>query len=311
MKKATFKHLLLIALTLTASGAHADAIATPLLFQEIQSRVKTLTHTIDTYSWTSAPKLGATSASNLSPTDARGRAFVQSHLNAFENSVLDSEHEAVGTGLYLAVDPIATLYYGGQTNWVLLKLPFQVGTKFFDIRDNNVALKLAPAIVQELSLLGCPALNFYDLTQIGVCRKFLVKIIDTLGVDLIAYTYTTIQFQNIPNRAQTSFLLTSGKKVNWDLFRVFTNALPSIATDPDNLDRSVIETSFVKFIAPDWLTAGQTDIAKFLASIQPWSQIPAMADDAWMSYITQHYFEAGSYPEDQYQPVITSPATTP
>jgi hypothetical protein len=305
MNKTTSK-ILLICLAFTASVAHADpATTTPHLYQDLQAHVRTLTHSIDTYSWTDGQSMGAASAADLSPTDPRGKSFVQSHLDAFENSQTDETHESMGVGLYLAVDPDATLYYKGNTDWVLLQVPFQVGTNYLDLRykDNTgFSLNLSPATQAELQSVSCPAKIFSELTSIGSCRQFFVKVCDALNVDLIAYSYTTIQFPNIPNRAETSFVLTSGKNINWDRFRVFTKNIPS-GTDPDSNDRNVIETSFVKMIAPSWLTEDQQDVPTFLASLRPWSQLAPMNDADWTAYITQHFFEAGSFPEDQYTAV--------
>jgi hypothetical protein len=203
------KHFLLLGalVFLGFASAFAEPTATSPLFvdgveitplvQYLAKEVVTLESSITIYNWSPAAQDFERGNTTLAQTWAK--TFWLSYGSR------SGSYNMFGSGLYGAVDPMATYDYGGQTGkWLMTEIQLPVGFKMIDVDGKTSDNAASPEIESILNHFQCPrpatAYNFFSGGGIAVTTKCqsLVKTIykDILRIDGFAYQYTKTMFKD-------------------------------------------------------------------------------------------------------------------
>jgi hypothetical protein len=192
----------------------------------------------------------------------------------------DGSGSMYGAGLYAAVDPVASVDFGGGIdNWLLLEMNLPVGLKIVDLVDVAISLgsgqlKFSKESLETLNDFKCPNYqnDFNKLFQDGnfgtsiSCQNLLKKVFqDILKIDGFAYGYGKTNFKECTNYAGNNFkafVITNDSWITANNTHFYTK------DSRENIDnRIMIQTLFLKATEDDSsLTSGSTK-SEILAGI--------------------------------------------
>lgn len=275
------------------------ADASPHWVQELKSHVKQLSHDIDTFHWTTTKKMSAVSGEHKQ--DGIMFSYIQKYLGYYNAPITPGRSDSAGPGLYLASDPVATLYYAGIENWALIKIPFKKNTTYLEMRD-DFEVPFSKEAREELKALGCEIhysggsgtgeiRKVDDMTREPSCRALFVNAMKRFGVSLLAYTYTTQQYEGVSVRPRTCFVLASDKDIQWEKTKTYTADFSFEMVD-DIRDQALINTAFRTAVTRD------AKLKELLPSLIPWPKTSYASKEDFVSYARDKFFGSDKYPED-------------
>ncbi len=158
-----------------------------------------------------------------------------------------------GYGLYAAVDPVLTYYFGKDAaSWVLLQMELPVGFKMIDVSNNLESTQPAKEKMQLIAnQFRCPqseglsALFQYGGMKLDMnCRKLVQKVFaDILEIDGFAYYYARTLYkacQGESMKSNVAFVITNQNWIRPENLKSFTSNTVS-----NREDRIRIQTLFL------------------------------------------------------------------
>jgi hypothetical protein len=229
-------------LTLLSNAALADPM--DLILKDLKSKIGTTNTYFYTYSYAKVADVGLTRGESADASDAKTKSFLITKASGYFDLNV-SVSSGTMPGFYLALDPIASRSYGGDTpNWVLYRIQIPKGLRFLDISMNRSgweASKMSDTIIKSLKALGCEpkpldAENFsyqhlFQYDEGNGCRKIVNQILNQIGADMIQYRWTAAEIPGCTGNNDESFderaiILLHPEKLSHNAIRVFTADTP-------------------------------------------------------------------------------------
>jgi hypothetical protein len=206
--KKTMGTLILTLFSVTARGAQMfNNVDISPMVNHFQKQVVTLNKAITTYNWVSHEPgdFWDTERPQNDPT-LLNEAQISARVFWGSYGSKEGGNNMYGSGLYTAVDPVATVGFGGQ-NWRLTQIQFPIGTRVLDLANPNTVDVKDSALVnaaQEIEeKFGCPRSSGADpyFVNGGVnlsesCRSLIKEVFNSiLQIDAFAYGYGDTSFR--------------------------------------------------------------------------------------------------------------------
>lgn len=160
------------------------------------------------YNWSDAKYRDPSWQDRFASDDARGyEALLASSQIFYKNQGKNDGGDNFGKGLYLALDPVSTQNYGGDS-WLLMQLRLGKGFRFLNLVKDN-AVHASDSVIQALKEIECPGnwnqgsfLTSIFAAKVGVSEKCIGAInwiLDTeLKLDGFLYPYASSKFSECP-----------------------------------------------------------------------------------------------------------------
>jgi hypothetical protein len=263
---------LFFSLSFSLSAPAMASSGTPILFEGVDispmvdflaPRVVTLEKPVVIYNWSQDGANG--------DAWAQGKAQLWSQTFWRSFGSIEGAGNMYGAGLYGAVDPVATVDYGGRNgHWLLLEMKLPVGFKMIDVNDfySFYSYRLTPPVeyVALATQMECPTDGYlsqffetggYRLKE--KCRRLLQKIFkDIFQIDGFIYEYTQTPFKECKQNylQDRAFVITDSKWMKPELIHYYT------AKTVQDLDSRVrIQTLFLKVNSNGNLVSTDSDLA--------------------------------------------------
>ena len=207
----------------------------------------------------------------------------------------DGGSNTMGSGLYAALDPISSRSYGGEMDYVLLRMELPKGARIVNLLDSTS--KIPEEVVKIYETLGCtwrsgaiPGGSVRRLFEAKpgasrICIETLREIVDgQLKIDALSYRYSAAIFRDcaLPERPSTeppisttlfmrperrsAFVIMSNRWVRPESVRVFNRHTTDAADE-----RLKIQSMYYKTVAD---MASDPAMARSLAHANGWSELP-------------------------------------
>ena len=213
MRNIKSKHfigmLILSLLSFAANGAQIfENVDISPMVKHFRKQVVTLNKVVTTYNWVShGPgdfwdiERPQDDPALLNMAQISARVFWSNYGSK------EGEQNMYGSGLYTAVDPVATVDFGGGDSWRLTQLQFPVGTRILDLANGNTIdtsdSDLANAAQDIEEKFTCPrsvGADPYFVSGGGgltpKCRELINEVFNNiLQIDAFAYSYNQTSFK--------------------------------------------------------------------------------------------------------------------
>ena len=175
------------------------------LAQYLAPHVQTLTRDVWIYHW--GPRAhyvsGGISVSGPVSVETDMSVYLKIMIELFEN--LDSATgDAIGNGLYAAVDPLSSRRFGGASgDFGLLQITIPNGSRIL-----NIPKEYGPSyplhLMDDLKKKNCPTDTISIFQSTGKCRKILLEALQELKIAVVAYPYFA-QFPELCNLERSNY----------------------------------------------------------------------------------------------------------
>ena len=257
-----------------AAEIQLDGVNITPLVKFLEERVTTLKKPVTIYNWSTNGKMSDADIQRFAP--ASSRTFWQMYGNP---KGIDNMY---GSGLYGAVDPVATAGYGlhfsilgyDKESWLLVEMELPAGFKLLDL-PSALSTPLTKGISEEAKKVAeafdCSLNGGEDkwFTNGGAgisqkCQQLVKKIYqDILKLDGFAYSYGRTAFKECTSyEGFRAFVITDAKWMTTKLVRPLTHRTTT------NLEERIrIQTIFLKAVGenPDMTKETLNPIGEYLS----------------------------------------------
>lgn len=155
----------------------------------------------------------------------------------------------VGSGLYVAIDPVISQNYGGP-DFVLIQFVMPARVRYLDIASGPT---FSSSLQSQLRAAGCGAYHLESLfaaDSVPACRSARDRLIRDLDVMAIRYRFASTQFSGwCSQRPDVAMVLFDDRAIGWDRLIAMTPQRPS--RDPQHENRLIIRSLFEQARAPN------------------------------------------------------------
>lgn len=230
--------------------------------------ILTLKKPIRIFHWTHRDYTKLPQTGPVNPLDPEVANNIKDRIDRYWDEKL-SPSGMSGNGLYAALDPAATVSYGGQNaKWVLYSIFVPAGTQILDTGSNKA---VDPSLTELARKHNCNMYGYWNSVMNSTgkdCRWFLEDFAYEFGVQLVLYSYNSSPIRgcnavNTP-RQNAAFVITSYSAIDFS---------KTYAMVPESKDPLIAtEMDFVKkyFWAVNATTGNDPNKLEFKES-DPWS----------------------------------------
>jgi tetratricopeptide (TPR) repeat protein len=271
--------------------------------------VKTLTRPVHVWHYAQRGRIGLQAEGYVPPDAPEIAPYLRGRFARYWDLTLRPYEDGTVSGLYVAVDPVASRAWGGSGEaWALVQMVLPRGFRLVDVRtwgdERDRRLAFAPEVAARLSAAGCAAAGpaeLLTLMESDACRAAAVRTMVDLDVDGILYDFLSKDLAGCPPRGRGGFILVRAEAVDLAQAKLLvreTEPGPGGPADAAAEDRRRVVELFAAARAagstrplpwPELATAGDAADAAHAAD----------AADDHREWMAEHLFGCGSHAEDR------------
>lgn len=187
-------------------AAVADAVA-----KDLAPFVKTLAADTHFYHWAPRNRVTKNPIEGAMPTDEEVSGYVRGLIDTFWFQSRGST-QAMGEGFYMAIDPVATIVYGGA-DWVLIQSVIPEGTRIFNLEaSGSLSEASMKQIIQKFPECGPSTLGVVSADRLA-CAPLSQEVFKRLQVFAFSYRYGASEISSCQREGERPAIVIRGKDV--------------------------------------------------------------------------------------------------